>query len=95
MATYQYRCGRDGVFDVRLRMGTAGPRARCPFCDCEAPRVFTAPMVSLAPKALVAEIDRTEKTSDEPAVVSAPPSRRTRARAPLAANPALQRLPRP
>jgi hypothetical protein len=53
-------------------------------------------MLSLAPRALVAAIDRTEKSSDEPEVVSAVPPRAFRSRNPMATqNPALQRLPRP
>jgi putative FmdB family regulatory protein len=96
MATYQYRCIQDGVFDVSRPMGTAAPQWRCPMCDSEAVRVFSAPMLSVASPALVAAIDRTEKTSDEPDVVSAPPPRRAPMRRPMAArNPALQRLPRP
>jgi putative FmdB family regulatory protein len=96
MATYEYRCIQDGVFDVRQPMGTAGPKRRCPTCDGEAVRVFSAPMLSVGSRALVAAIDRTEKTRDEPDVVSALPPRRARTRRPMAArNPALQRLPRP
>jgi hypothetical protein len=53
-------------------------------------------MLSLAPRALVAAIDRTEKTSDEPEVVASLPPRHGRTRKPTATqNPALQRLPRP
>jgi putative FmdB family regulatory protein len=96
MATYQYRCVQDGVFDVSRPMGTAAPQWRCPICNSEAARVFSAPMLSLASRGLVAAIDRTEKTRDEPDVVSALPPRRARTRSPMATrNPALQRLPRP
>ncbi|MGH3799948.1 MAG: FmdB family zinc ribbon protein [Pseudonocardiaceae bacterium] len=97
MATYQYTCAQDGVFDVSRPMGTAGPRSPCPVCHREAARVFSAPLLALAPRALVAAIDRTERTRDEPDVVSALPPRhssRPRRRA-AAPNPALQRLPRP
>ena len=96
MATYRYRCVSDGVFDVSLPMGTAGSQWPCPVCNSEAVRVFSAPMLSLAPRELVAAIDSTEKTRDEPEVVSALPPRRARTRTPAATlNPALQRLPRP
>jgi putative FmdB family regulatory protein len=96
MATYQYRCVLDGVFDVSRPMGTAAPLWRCPICSSESVRVFTAPMLSVASRALMAAIDRTEKTRDEPDVVSALPPRRARTRSPMATrNPALQRLPRP
>jgi putative FmdB family regulatory protein len=96
MATYQYRCVQDGDFDVTRPMGTATPKWQCPVCNNEAVRVFYAPMLSRTSRALVAAIDRTEKTSDEPEVVSAVPPRGARTRSPMATqNPALQRLPRP
>lgn len=96
MATYQYQCVNDGVFDVSRPIGTAEPKCQCPICNSDAVRVFSAPMLSLASPALMAAIDRTEKTRDEPDVVSAPPPRRGRTRSPIAnLNPALRRLPRP
>jgi hypothetical protein len=53
-------------------------------------------MVSLAPRNLVRAIDATEKTRDEPQVVTSLPSRPAGRRAPAApSNPALRRLPRP
>ncbi|QRP47860.1 FmdB family zinc ribbon protein [Amycolatopsis sp. FDAARGOS 1241] len=96
MATYQYRCDQDGVFEVRLPMGAATPRWTCPECGGEAARSYSAPMLALAPRELVTEIDRAEKTRDEPAVVTAVPPAHGRTRRPAtASNPALQRLPRP
>ena len=77
-------------------MGQAAVRERCPVCDGEAVRVFSAPIVSRAPRGLVAAIDRTEKTRDEPEVVSSLPRRHPSKRTPMAPpNPAFQRLPRP
>ncbi|MFD2419756.1 FmdB family zinc ribbon protein [Amycolatopsis pigmentata] len=96
VATYQFRCAEDGVFDVSLPMGTAGPQWRCPVCGSDAVRVFSAPMLSRTSRALVAAIDRAEKTRDEPDVVSAVPPRSARTLGPMGApNPALRRLPRP
>ncbi|MGW4486987.1 FmdB family zinc ribbon protein [Amycolatopsis sp. NPDC004368] len=96
MATYQYRCARDGVFEVRLPMGTAPPGSQCPVCGDDAARSYSAPLLSLAPRELVTAIDQTEKTRDEPAVVSAVPPARGRSRGPVTTpNPALRRLPRP
>jgi len=96
MARYRYRCVVDGVFDVARPIGTAGSRAPCPVRNSEAVRVFSAPMLSLPPGAIVAAIDNPEKTRDEPEVVSALPPRRARTRGPAGPlNPALQRLPRP
>ena len=92
MAVYQYRCADHGVLEVARPIGTAADREPCPDCAAPAPRVFTAPRLSSGSARNRALIDRTERTADEPAVVSAPPSRRT---APRAQNPALNRLPRP
>src|SRR4051812_5937286 len=62
VATYQYRCVRDGDFDVRRPIGTATPKSSCPVCGDDAVRVFRAPMLSLASRALMTAIDRTERT---------------------------------
>ena len=75
MAIYEYRCERDGAFDVTLPIGTAPASIACPACASEAERVFTNPMVSFAPRALVAALDHEEKTRYAPDVVtSLPPS---------------------
>ena len=96
MATYQYRCVQDGDFDVRRPIGTATPKSLCPVCDDDAVRVFRAPMLSLASRALMTAIDRTEKTRDVPDVVSALPSQAVRNRKQaIAQNPAWQHLPKP
>jgi len=94
MAMFSYRCAQDGLVDVARPVGTAPAHIACPTCGTDAVRVFTAPMLSLASRALVAAIDRSERTREQPDVVDAPPS----ARAPQARttrNPALARLPRP
>jgi hypothetical protein len=94
MATFSYRCAQDGLIDVVRPVGTALPRTACPTCGNDAVRVFTAPMLSLASPALVAAIDRSERTREQPDVVAGPPSMRApQVRTPR--NPALARLPRP
>ncbi|BBX65942.1 hypothetical protein MSAS_51160 [Mycobacterium saskatchewanense] len=96
MATYGYRCAQDGDFDVCRPIGTAPTRFVCPVCNCEAARVFRAPMLSLAPRAVLAAIDRAEKTRDVPDMVSVPPPTPVRDRIPpLPQNPAWRYLPRP
>ncbi|WP_448638631.1 FmdB family zinc ribbon protein [Geodermatophilus sp. URMC 63] len=92
MAVYQYRCAEHGLLEVARPIGTAADREPCPDCAAPAPRVFTAPRLSLGSARNRALLDRTARTADEPAVVSAPPSRRS---APQPHNPALARLPRP
>ena len=54
MATYQYRCGSDGAWDVSAPIGTAPTTAACPTCGTGARRVFSPPFLALAPRALVA-----------------------------------------
>lgn len=109
MSTYSYRCDRHGAVDVQLPIGTATPTRRCPSCDAHMPRVFTAPMLGLAPRAILAAIDRTRASAESPTVVTRPPdagrrarqtpalpnpARSTAARS-TAANPAWRRLPKP
>ena len=96
MAVYVYRCTEHGATEITRAMGTAAAAVPCPACDRPAIRVFTAPRLSLGSPARRALIDRTERTRDEPDVVSAPPPRPGGAGAALVAgNPALRRLPRP
>jgi putative FmdB family regulatory protein len=93
MVVYVYRCAKHGLSEQRSPIGTADPTAACPTCGSAATRVFTAPRLSLGSPARRALIDRTERTRDEPEVVSAPP--RPGRSAPVTADPALRRLPRP
>lgn len=96
MAIYEYRCGRDGAFEVTLPIGTAPSSVACPACASEAERVFHSPMVSFAPRPLVAALEHEEKTRYEPDVVTSLPPRPPHERTPMAPlTPALKRLPRP
>ena len=96
MATYRYRCDAHGPFDVSTPIGTAPVAYPCPGCAGASTRIYTAPMLGLAPRDAVALIDRTRATADTPSVVSSPPRRPAHRATPLApANPALRRLPRP
>ena len=96
MAIYEYRCERDGAFEVMLPIGTAPASIACPVCASEAGRVFSSPMISLAPRALVAALDHEEKTRTDPDVVTSLPPRPKHERTPvLPLTPTLRRLPRP
>ena len=96
MAIYEYRCERDGAFEVMLPIGTAPASIACPVCASEAGRVFSSPMLSFAPRALVAALDHEEKTRHEPDVVTSLPPRPRHERTPvLPLTPTLRRLPRP
>lgn len=94
MATFLYRCNADGILEMRWPVGTAPSQVRCPACAEDARRVYTAPLVSSGSSSAMALIDRTERTRDEPAVVTGLPAR-DRAQRRSAMNPAWQRLPRP
>jgi putative FmdB family regulatory protein len=93
MPLYTYRCGEDGPLDVMLPLGTAPAVHACPTCGADAPRMITAPRLSLGDRAITAAIDRAEASSSEPTVVSAPPPRPSRP-APRP-DPRTARLPRP
>jgi len=96
VATYEYRCDRDGVFEVTRPLGTAPESVTCTVCNSDARRVFSAPMLFRGSRAVVAAIDHAEKSRDEPEVVTSLPSTGVRRRTPMARmTPALQRLPRP
>jgi putative FmdB family regulatory protein len=96
VATYEYRCDEDGVFDVTRPVGTAPKSIACPVCKSEARRVFSKPMLSSLSVALVAAVDHAEKSRTEPDVVSSLPPTGARKRTPvLPLTPTLRRLPRP
>jgi putative FmdB family regulatory protein len=96
MAIYEYRCERDGAFELARPLGAQPPSSPCPVCSGEARRVFSAPMLKRAPRALVAALDHAEKSRTEPEVVrSLPPAPRRRRTPVLPLTPTLRRLPRP
>ena len=96
MAIYEYRCDEDGAFDVSRPIGTAPESIACPVCKTEARRVFSKPMLSSLPGALVAAVDHAEKSRTEPDVVTSLPSTGARRRTPVVPlTPTLRRLPRP
>ena len=96
MALYEYRCERDGTFEIVRPLGEAPPSSECPVCRDDARRVFSSPILKTMPRALVAALDHECKTRDSPDIVTSIPSsgaRRPARMAPL--TPALRRLPRP
>ena len=96
MAIYEYRCERDGAFEVVLPIGTAPPSAACPQCERQAGRVFCSPMVSFVPRPLAAALDHEEKTRHDPDVVTSLPRAPAHQRTPVVPlTPTLAKLPRP
>ena len=94
MATFLYRCPADGILEMGWPVGTAPSHVSCPACAGDARRVYTPPLVSSGSRSAKALIDQTERTRDEPEVVTALPPR-SRAHRQTDLNPAWQRLPRP
>jgi hypothetical protein len=77
-------------------MGAATAVVACPVCGAVAGRVFTAPRLAFGSSARRALIERTERSSEQPDVVAAPPpGPQVQRHADIARNPALGRLPRP
>jgi putative FmdB family regulatory protein len=96
MALYEYRCERDGAFDIVRPLGEAPSSCACPVCDEDARRVFTSPMIKTMPRGLVAALDHEDKTRESPDIVTSLPPAPARKRTPMATpTPALMRLPRP
>jgi len=97
MATYEYRCDRDGTFDVTRALGTAPPSVACPACGSEARRVISVPAVRCGTRNLYsAAIEHAEKSRYEPEVVTSVPSAGVKNPVRWAQmTPALARLPKP
>ncbi len=96
MATYEYQCYDHGHFEVTRALGTSPESIECPVCESDSRRVFSTPMLSFSNAALVAAIEHSEKSRDEPEVVTSLPPRPAHKRTPvLPLTPTLRRLPRP
>lgn len=70
MAAYEYECAECGRFEVRLPIGTAPERHRCPGCDTSARRAYTSPMLGRGNPPVTRLWERAEKSQDEPDVVT-------------------------
>lgn len=96
MAVYEYRCERDGPFDISRPLGTAPPVFACEVCGTPARRVFSAPMLRSPHREVMAALDRSRKSAHEPDVVTSIPAAGRRKPPPVATmTPQLARLPRP
>jgi putative FmdB family regulatory protein len=96
MPIYEYRCDRDGAFEITRRLGTALESATCSACGGSAKRVFTAAMIQNGSRApYFAAMEHAEKSRYEPAVVSALPASAKQPTRVLPLTPTLRRLPRP
>ncbi|GAA4704566.1 zinc ribbon domain-containing protein [Pseudonocardia yuanmonensis] len=94
MPTYAFRCPHCGGFDVIRPMREAGAPATCPECGTAARRVFESPALRAGDPRMRRALDASERSADEPAVVSSVPGRNRRA-TPVSRDPRHARLPRP
>lgn len=46
MARYDYRCEKDGVFELTVPLGTQPSSSPCPECGGDSPRIFSAPLTA-------------------------------------------------
>lgn len=76
MATYVYRCPRDGDVELRLPLGAATATVPCGRCSGEARRVWSAPHLARTPRPVDAAIERAGRSAEAPAVVSRVPGTR-------------------
>jgi putative FmdB family regulatory protein len=96
MPIYEYRCERDGAFEITRRLGTALERATCSACGGPARRVFSAAMIQNGSRApFFAAMEQAEKSRYEPAVVSGLPASAKQPARVLPLTPTLRRLPQP
>ncbi|MEW2287484.1 FmdB family zinc ribbon protein [Streptomyces sp. NPDC047841] len=91
MATYEYSCSRCGSFDVKLPIGTAPTQWKCSRCNDAARRVYSSPAFASTSPAVAALRERSERSRENPEVVTRVAGNAT----PSPAHPALARLPRP
>ena len=92
MASYLYRCGACGPWELHRPIGTAEPTSRCPACGGPGRRQYTPPLLSRTPAAVAAARGQEEASADAPAVTTAVPRAAVR---PVARDPRWSALPRP
>jgi putative FmdB family regulatory protein len=92
MASYLYRCGACGPWEVRRPIGTAEATSPCPACGAAGRRQYTPPLLSRVPAAVTTARLREEASADAPSVTTAVPRAAPRS-APR--DPRWSALPRP
>ena len=92
MASYLYRCGACGPWEVRLPIGTADSTSACPACGRPGPRQYTAPLLARTPGTVAAARLREEASRDAPTVTTEVPRAASR---PAPRDPRWSALPRP
>lgn len=93
MAAYEYLCDHDGVFEVHFPIGKALSSVPCPYCDENARRKISVPMISRVSRSMDAAIEKAESTRERPGVVNSPPPKPNKEPR-ISRNPKHRNLPR-
>jgi putative FmdB family regulatory protein len=96
MALYEFACPGCRPIEAYFPMGSAPESIECPECGGRAPRVYSAPYLSVSGRAAFKLIDSTQKSAHEPQVIDGalPQTTRKRART-MTSHPLYRKLPRP
>lgn len=70
MPLYEYACEACGPFEAWSTMDKAAAPCRCPDCDRTGSRQIAAPMLAAMNGTLRNALERADRSSSEPAVVS-------------------------
>jgi putative FmdB family regulatory protein len=95
VAIYEYRCAEHGTFDLSRPLGSAPSTSPCRDCGREATRVYSAAFFRPGDRAVVAAMDRAEKSRTEPEVVRSVPRAGDPKPISWARDPRQLKLPRP
>ena len=96
MALYRFACPGCRPIEAYFPMGRAPESIDCPECGGRAPRVFSAPYLSVSGRAAFKLIDSTQRSAHEPQVIDGALPQTTRKHAPtITSHPLHRKLPRP
>jgi putative FmdB family regulatory protein len=96
VALYEFACPGCRPIEAYFPMGSAPESIECPECGGRAPRVYSAPYLSVSGRAAFKLIDSTQKSSQETQVIDGALPQTTRKRAPtMTSLPLHRKLPRP
>jgi putative FmdB family regulatory protein len=96
VALYEFACPGCRPIEAFFPMGSAPESIDCPECGGRAPRVFSAPYLSVAGRAAFKLIDSTQRSALEPQVIDGALPQTMSERAPkMTSHPLHRKLPRP
>lgn len=71
MPLYTFNCSTCGPFSELMRMSEAVMEHTCPHCGAQAPGLLAAPSIMRLSQSFRYACERSEKSADEPRLVSA------------------------